>query len=272
MLTRVITALVLLPLTLAAVFYLPADSFALLLGIAMLIGAWEWGAFMQVATAARLAFVLVNAAGFAVLWQVHQQIDILYAVLMVALLWWLAALVWITRYPRGLPEEATRRLLKGVTGLLTLQPAFVALGHLQSMDDNGPLRLLSLLVIIWAADTGAYFFGRSLGKHKLAPNVSPGKTWEGALGGQLCAALMSLVGGWYVFELAGAAMAGFVVLGMLVAAVSVVGDLSESMLKRHAGVKDSGTIFPGHGGMMDRIDSLTAAAPCYLLGLLLLQI
>ncbi|MDX1496662.1 MAG: phosphatidate cytidylyltransferase, partial [Salinisphaeraceae bacterium] len=133
-------------------------------------------------------------------------------------------------------------------------------------------RLLGLLVIIWAADTGAYFAGRAFGKNKLAPKVSPGKTWEGVAGGLACSALMAWLGGWYVFQLAGLAAAGFVVLGLAVAGISVVGDLSESMFKRHAGVKDSGQIFPGHGGMLDRLDSLTAAAPCYLLGLLLLNI
>lgn len=272
MLTRILTAAVLLPLVLAAVFYLPADWFALMIGIALALGAWEWGGFMRIGAPARSFFTLLNAAGYYLLWLARSDEFLLFMILEAALLWWLAAVLWIIVYPRGLAENQPRTLAKWIVGMLTLQPAFLALIYLQSMGGDGPFRLLGLLVIIWAADTGAYFAGRALGRHKLAPRVSPGKTWEGVFGGLVCSALMALLGAWYVFNLADIEAAGFVVLGLAVAGISVVGDLSESMFKRHAGVKDSGQIFPGHGGMLDRVDSLTAAAPCYLLGLLLLQI
>lgn len=272
MLTRLITAVIALPLVLAAVFYLPADMFALLIGVALTIGAWEWGGFMRIGIAARLLYTVLNAAGFYLLWLLRSDTFLLFMLMEAAALWWLLALLWIVLYPRGLPQERPRTALKWGIGLITLQPAFLALSFLQSMADNGPFRLLGLLIIIWAADTGAYFAGRAFGRTKLAPRVSPGKTWEGVMGGLACSALMALLGAWYVFNLAGLAAAGFVILGLVIAGLSVVGDLSESMFKRHAGVKDSGQIFPGHGGMLDRMDSLTAAAPCYLLGLLLLQI
>ncbi|MGB1580467.1 MAG: phosphatidate cytidylyltransferase [Nevskiales bacterium] len=272
MLTRILTAAVLLPLALWAVFYLPADGFALLIGACLALGAWEWGGFMRVKLPARLFFVLINVVGYYLLWLIRDDSLLRLLVLEVAVLWWLAATAWIVLYPRGLPEEQAKTATKTIVGFLTLQPAFLAVSYLQSMDSDGPFRLLGLLVIIWAADTGAYFAGRALGKNKLAPKVSPGKTWEGVAGGLVCSAIMAALGAVYVFQLSGLAMAGFVLLGLAVAAISVVGDLSESMFKRHAGVKDSGQIFPGHGGMLDRLDSLTAAAPCYLLGLLLLHI
>lgn len=272
MLTRLLTALVLIPLALAAVFYLPANGFAVLMAVCLGIGAWEWGGFMRISTAMRSFYLLLNLAGFYGLWVLKGDESLRFLVLGIAALWWLASTVWIVLYPRGLPEAQAKTVLKWFIGLLTLQPTFMAMCYLQSMGDNGPMRLLSLLVIIWSADTGAYFAGRRLGKHKLAPKVSPGKTWEGVVGGLFCSALMALLGAWYVFELGDSDVIAFVVLGIVVACISVVGDLNESMFKRHAGVKDSGQIFPGHGGMLDRIDSLTAAAPCFLLGLLLLEI
>jgi phosphatidate cytidylyltransferase len=272
MLTRLLTALVLVPLALAAVFYLPPDGFAVLMAVCLGIGAWEWGGFMRIAMSMRVVYLLLNLAGFMGLWWLRDDHSLRMLLLAIAALWWLAALIWIVLYPRGLPEAAPKTTLKWLIGLLTLQPAFLAMCYLQSMGDNGALRLLSLLVIIWSADTGAYFAGRRFGKNKLAPRVSPGKTWEGVMGGLACSALMALLGAWYVFGLGGVAATSFVLLGVLIACISVVGDLSESMFKRHAGVKDSGHIFPGHGGMLDRMDSLTAAAPCFLLGLLLLQI
>lgn len=270
--TRLITAVILIPLVLAAIFYLPADGFAILIAVALGIGAWEWGGFMRGSTLLRAAYVLLNLAGFYLLWALREDAFLRFMILEAAALWWFVALLWIIVYPLGLKEDQSRLGVKFMVGLFTLQPAFLALSFLQSMGDDGPLRLLGLLVIIWAADTGAYFAGRTFGKNKLAPKVSPGKTWEGVMGGLACSALMALLGGWYVFNLGGMAAAGFVLLGVLIAGISVVGDLSESMFKRHAGVKDSGNIFPGHGGMLDRVDSLTAAAPCYLLGLLLLHI
>ncbi len=272
MLTRLLTAIVLVPLVLAAIFYLPADGFAVLMALCLGIGAWEWGGFMRISPIMRALYVILNAAGFALLWYLREDSFLRFMILEAAALWWLAALVWIMIYPKGLTADQSRTVVKGLIGLFTLQPTFVALCYLQSMGDNGPLRLMSVLVIIWSADTGAYFAGRAFGRNKLAPKVSPGKTWEGVMGGLACSSVLAMLGAWYVFDLSGINAAVFVLLGLLVASVSIVGDLSESMFKRHAGVKDSGQIFPGHGGMLDRIDSVTAAAPVFLLGLILLKI
>jgi phosphatidate cytidylyltransferase len=152
-------------------------------------------------------------------------------------------------------------------GLLLTLSTLLALAALHAM---GPLKLLFFLFIIFAADTGAYFAGRRFGKRKLAPNISPGKTVEGALGGLLLAGVWALLAGTYVFAPAGALqVALLLLLTMIVAAVSIVGDLTESMFKRVAGIKDSGNILPGHGGILDRVDSILAGAPVMVLGLYL---
>src|SRR5690606_17335644 len=131
------------------------------------------------------------------------------------------------------------------------------------LHEHGPAVMLFLLLLVVAADVGAYFAGRRFGRNKLAPRVSPGKTWEGVIGGLLGAALIALAGGaWF-----GVPLVPFVALCVVAVLASIVGDLTESLFKRHAGVKDSGTLLPGHGGVLDRVDSVTAAAPVFLIGL-----
>jgi phosphatidate cytidylyltransferase len=150
-------------------------------------------------------------------------------------------------------------------GVPVLVPTFVALSRVQVSTRGfarGPEMVLWMLLLVFAADIGAYFAGRSLGRRKLAPRVSPGKTWEGAVGGLVAVALVALVGTLHF------PVAGGVAFGCAVGIFSVIGDLTESMFKRAAGLKDSGTLLPGHGGILDRIDSVTAAAPLYALGLL----
>jgi phosphatidate cytidylyltransferase len=125
------------------------------------------------------------------------------------------------------------------------------------------------LLIVWSADIGAYFSGRAFGKRKLAPQISPGKTWAGAYGALAAGTLIAVIGGW-LLDVRGASLAGLAVLACLTVAASIVGDLVESLMKRHAKVKDSGSIFPGHGGLLDRLDSVFAALPVFAAGLWLL--
>jgi phosphatidate cytidylyltransferase len=153
-----------------------------------------------------------------------------------------------------------------VVGFLVLVPAGLGLVHLVRLLPDGRLLLLYLLVLIAAADVGAYFGGRAFGRRKLAPHVSPGKTWEGFAAGMLASIIIAALGA----ALFDQPFWPWLALCLLVAVVSVIGDLTESMFKRHVGLKDSGTLLPGHGGVLDRIDSLTAAAPTFLLGLLTL--
>lgn len=261
---RVITAIALGLGLLVVLLWLPGGIAIGVFGIIVLVGAWEWSAFPGFKlSAARVAYVAGVALTMALVWRLTLEDGRLETLLWIAGAWWLIAFVWVALAP----ATQTRALI-AVSGLLVLVPAWVALAHLylepaQDVAVPGPQLVLFLLLLVWAADIGAFFAGRSFGRLKLAPRVSPAKTWEGVLGGVGAAALVAAAGAWW-FELPRVA---FLSLCVGVALISVVGDLTESMFKRHAGLKDSGSVFPGHGGVLDRIDSVTAAAPLFLLGL-----
>jgi len=268
LLTRILTALVLLPLVIGAIFWLPTTGVAVVLGVFLGIGAWEWGLLTRLANpGARIVFTLITLAAFVLLWwQMGATATI--AIIWLAVLWWILAVFILLRFPRGWDVSVGLPPVAGLLGLLLLCAPFVALVRLHG-GVAGPQLMLCLLVLIWAADTGAYFAGRALGRHKLAPRVSPGKTVEGAVGGIALTLVAAALGAWW-FGYAGGQAFGFVLLGGITALFSIVGDLTISMFKRQAGVKDSGRIFPGHGGVLDRLDSLLAAAPCFVLGYALL--
>jgi phosphatidate cytidylyltransferase len=181
------------------------------------------------------------------------------ALLVVAGLWWLLAVFWILRGP-----QRVGAVLAAVAGIASLVPVAVALGRLRLEPGQGAWVLLFALLVIMAADVGAYFAGHRFGRIKLAPSVSPGKTWEGVIGGLLFSLIIAIVGA----RLLGWPVAVVAPLAVGAAAFSVVGDLMESLMKRHSGLKDSGHLFPGHGGILDRFDSLTAGIPLLTLGLL----
>ncbi|MCL4792479.1 MAG: phosphatidate cytidylyltransferase, partial [Gammaproteobacteria bacterium] len=206
----------------------------------------------------RHVYLLLLAGSYAAsYWLIPEWLD-LAVVLWAALVWWLVALVWILRYPVPISPFAA-----GLAGILVLVPAWISLVSILQVAGQGPALLLLTLAMIWAADIGAYFAGRRWGRLKLAPRVSPGKTLEGVAGGLLGAVLTAGVGG----SVLGLPLAAMLPFGLCVAAISVVGDLTESMFKRSVGIKDSGRLFPGHGGVLDRIDSITAAAPLFALAL-----
>jgi phosphatidate cytidylyltransferase len=260
--TRILTAAVLACLLLAGLFLLPTPVTRLAFGAVFTIGAWEWGGFgalrgklSRIAYAAGVALVLFLG------WRWTAAPANLMLLLGGACAWWVIALLWLSLAPsRHHPALAL------VCGLPVLVPSFVALARLLAATRGparGPQLVLSLLLLVVAADVGAYFAGRALGRRKLAPRVSPGKTLEGAVGGVVMVALVAW-GGALFFGLPPPAVVAF---GCAVGVFSVIGDLTESMFKRAAGLKDSGALLPGHGGLLDRIDSVTAAAPFYALGL-----
>jgi phosphatidate cytidylyltransferase len=247
---------------LTVLLLLPPAVTLLLLTVAVLIGAWEWSAFIRdVGRGLRVGYVALVAALLALSWEYCSERGVLRGLLLLTAAWWLVALAWITLAPqRVAPWSAA------LAGLFALVPAWLALAQLRVAGVDGGEWTLYALVLIVAADTGAFFAGRRLGRVKLAPRVSPGKTWEGVLGGMLLALLAGLAGAAYF----GVAPLPFVAVAFATAAFSVVGDLTESLLKRAAGLKDSGQLFPGHGGMLDRLDSIAAGAPLFVLGLLLI--
>lgn len=260
---RVVTALILGTIALVTIFALPTWAMAGVLAAVLLVGAWEWGGFAQWSGGARLVYAGAIALCMLMIWPLSQSAAAVTWVLTVAAVWWVAALLWLFRFPTPI---ATWLILVG--GLCVILPTWLALTYLHGYQPMGRFLVFLIMAAVWAADAGAYFVGGRFGRVKLAPQVSPGKTWEGVIGGVMSAgiaviALCVLVkyASWHV------------VLPMVMAAVlaSVVGDLTVSMFKRNAGLKDSGQIFPGHGGVMDRLDSVSAAAPVFVLGLALTQ-
>jgi phosphatidate cytidylyltransferase len=265
---RVLTALILVPLVVTGVLLLPTQWLALLLALILLVGAQEWARLAglescggQVALLAALVVGLV-----ALSWLLAAGLTPL-PVLALAALWWLGTAWRIARVTRIQPAAGVDRQT-AAAGLLVLLPAWLGLVWIHDLP-RGPALLLFLLVLIWVADSAAYFAGRRWGRRKLAPVVSPGKTREGVYGA-LAGALAAGLG--LAWAMAGslASAAGLVLLCLITVVLSVVGDLYESLLKRTRGMKDSGNLLPGHGGVLDRIDSLTAAAPAFALGLALL--
>lgn len=274
---RVITALILVAALGLALFLLPASGLALLFGAIVVLALWEWSnlAGLQSATTR----LLYCAAGAAALWGLQAgsdllggapRADLLRTLFSAVALWWLLALFLVLRFPAGAGLWANRpvRLLMGA---LVLLPAWLALVWLR-LQGQGEWLILLLIALVAAADIGAYFSGRAFGQRKLAPRVSPGKSWEGFWGGLASALLLVLLvwlrwgGQWPPLALPLPALLGIAAVTVL---ASVLGDLLESMLKRQRGIKDSGALLPGHGGLLDRLDSLTAAAPIFALGLLL---
>ncbi len=256
---RLLTALVLVPVMLVILLVLPRVAAVAVLTLLALLGAWEWSAFLRThRIAIRVGYVLLVGLLLIAAWTLAVSPSGLQALLAAALVWWLIAFLWLTTVPGKVSAAAT-----ALAGLCVLVPAWLALTRLQLAGPQGPQWVIFLLVLVSLADVGAFFAGRYFGRLKLAPRVSPGKTWEGLLGGLCLAIAVAWLGAWWFAVPAGP----FLALCTPVVLISVVGDLTESMFKRFAGLKDSGNLFPGHGGVLDRIDSVTAAAPLFLVGL-----
>lgn len=253
---RIVTGALLGVAIVVTLLFLPTNAVAAIFGLLWLIGAWEWAGFARLERGGRLAYVAVFAACLVAGWTALGTVvgPALYGVTIV---WWLAALAAVLSYPRRYGSAPV-----AAAGFVVLLPSWWLLVTLHATP-NGPALSLTLMSIVWAADVGAYAFGRWLGRRKLAPAVSPGKTWEGVSGGVLAAALVAAGAA----QLLSLPVGPLLALGAVTALVSVLGDLTESLFKRNAGVKDSGSLFPGHGGVLDRFDSFTAAMPIFVIGL-----
>jgi len=265
---RVVTSLVLAPLVITGVLLLPNGVLALLLALVVAVGAREWAILSGIPSlAGQIGYSLALLATMLVVFTLLPKPGYLWLIAL-SVFWWTTALVRLTRFQGDEAATPGFEPLRALEGAAVLVPAWLALVMLHQRPDGGPLLLLFLLILIWSADVGAYFAGHRWGRHKLAPRVSPGKTREGVYGAMVSALLCGVFLVWWLGSDLG--RAPLVLLLCLVTMLySVVGDLFESLLKRRRGMKDSGTLLPGHGGMLDRIDSLTAAAPVFLLGLTL---
>jgi phosphatidate cytidylyltransferase len=259
---RLITASVLASLLVWGILSLETGIFAATLAVFVVLAAWEWSALSGWAsTGARFGYTL---SVIVAMW-LGKGLPVV-GVMGVSLLWWVVALVWVGWFSVNAEIGARLGWLKAMVGILVLVSTWLVLIHLHT---EGEYYLLILLALIWAADSGAYFAGQRWGRTRLAPKVSPGKSREG-LYAALAVTFLLAVGTGLGLGLQLQSLVEFVFLGVLTVLYSVLGDLFESMLKRQVGVKDSGHLLPGHGGMLDRIDSLLAAAPIFGLGLYLM--
>ncbi|MBX3726997.1 MAG: phosphatidate cytidylyltransferase [Xanthomonadales bacterium] len=266
MTTRVATGLVLAPAVVLAIVFLPPLAFATLVSVLMLAGFWEWTRLSGMSGRPLRVLVLTGlAAVFAGLaWRIGTAGLVLLA--WVACGFWLFALAWL-RWPRlGAAGGTLAVTLKVAAGALLLSGAWAGAVLLRDHLPQGPGWLIACLAVVYGGDSFAYFSGRLFGDRKLAPSISPGKTWAGLYGALVGTVPVALVAGWLLGQ-TGTGLVAWLLLAMLCLMLSVQGDLIESVLKRQAGVKDSGRLFPGHGGVLDRGDSLFAALPAFAVGL-----
>lgn len=265
--TRIIAALIMAPVAIAAILLLPTSWLVAVVALLFLVGLWEWFKLAEIDdTLSRTVLLAANLLLMVLLvWASAGSMVLFQIVTLVGAVWWCIALLWLRFYNFASDHETYGRVFKLAAGTLAVVPAWCALALIHAGSPTGNRWLLAALAIVWAADTGAYFTGRRFGRHKLAPRISPNKTVEGMLGGLAAGLLAGLGFAW----IAGMTLAQLpAVAAVAVAAVlfSVVGDLFESLLKRHVGAKDSGQLIPGHGGVLDRIDGVIAALPVFAIG------
>jgi phosphatidate cytidylyltransferase len=261
---RILTATVLGTLLVVMLLFASPLVAGLVFALIMIIGAWEWSAFLRIdSRAVRIAYVAL-LAGIAI-WGERQlaATDPFMQLMVLTLIWWFVALCWVVLAPAHASP-----LGAALAGILVLVPAWLALVRIDAHWPRGGEWTLFILTLAFATDTGGFFAGSRFGRVRLAPRVSPGKTWEGVFGGLVLAGVVAVCGALWFDQPLGR----FVPLCLGAAALSIVGDLTESLMKRRAGLKDSGRIFPGHGGVLDRIDSVTAAAPVMAAGLIWLGV
>ncbi len=280
---RIITALILAPSVLIAILFLPLFAFQWAVAGVVAIGAYEWASLSGISNRIHkvsymlgvfsLCILLIATVPIDDIWQQGQLNSFYTFILGAACVWWCISLSMIIAYPKYIGFWCKSWVARGVFGVLTLIPTWVAVIALRNslyvIDPfYGASLIFYVLGIVWAADIGAFFVGVKFGKHKLRPNVSPGKTIEGLAGGVMASTAIIAFAALH-YQVDPSRIWLHLTIGAVTVAVSALGDLNESMFKRCAGIKDSGKLLPGHGGVLDRIDSLTAAFPvfafCYVM-------
>jgi len=263
---RVITATLFILFVVACIFFLPSHWFAILSGLFFSYALWEWTKLAGLKSKnSRIAYLILVPAGvFTSLccleWLERGRFFELMPLF--ALLFWLLVPIFLFYFPKR--EKYWKSRTAGlIAGIFVLVPSWVALNFLRNTDPM-PIWILYVMVLVWVADIAAYFAGRRFGKHKLAPKISPGKSWEGVVGALIATLFVAIIG-YFVLRLQWS-MGAWLILNVLTVLVSITGDLFESAFKRVRNLKDSGSILPGHGGLLDRMDSLTAALPIFAMG------
>lgn len=262
---RLLTVIVLVPLFVCLILNVSVSTFQIISAVFCLLAAWEWACLMRVKQVVnRLIYVVLMLGGLSIAQFIPYQY-----VLWLALIWWVLAIFILWRYVRK-QTKSKKIFINGVIGFLCIIPAWSGLNSLRASID-GQYYVLFFLFLLWATDVGAYLVGMRFGKNKLAPTLSPGKTIEGVIGG-LILMLIILLLGVSIFHVPLTKWIGLAIISIVMVFFSIIGDLFESMFKRIADVKDSGHLIPGHGGILDRLDSMFAAAPIFALGMILFGI
>jgi phosphatidate cytidylyltransferase len=268
---RMITGLVLAPIGVAIVLLLPTSALAAFTALTVLTGLWEWTRMAGFASRPlRSATVAIVALLLVLLWWLRGDVLIWYLIA-AGVVWWCIAALWLKNFSFGAAPTRENAAIKLVAGLFATLPAWVALNKLHDEPQHGPAWALLAFALIFGADTAAYFSGKRFGKAKLAPQISPNKTLAGVYGALAYGAVLAAIAGW-LLGLRGLALVALIGLALVTVIASILGDLFESLIKRQAGVKDSGRLFPGHGGMFDRLDGAFAALPVFALGKALLDL
>ncbi|MBN8728512.1 MAG: phosphatidate cytidylyltransferase [Xanthomonadales bacterium] len=268
---RTLTAVALAPIVVALVLLLPTLALATIIGGMLLLAFWEWARLSGVASRPwRAVLLAANAVLFILLWQVRAE-PLAWYIIGAGLVWWLLAVAWLGNFAWGAAPTRENTAIKLIAGELAIVPAWLALVEIHGGADHGHAWMLLAMLLVWAADTAAFFTGKRFGRTKLAPRISPNKTTAGGWGALGGGAIVALAGGW-LLGVRGAALGLLLGLALSTVVASILGDLVESLLKRQANVKDSGTLFPGHGGLLDRVDSLLAALPVFAAGKALIDL
>lgn len=270
---RLITALILIPIVIGALFLLPPIVFSIITLVVCMIASWEWGKFARLSTKEQ-RFLLSIFFGFFLfvmllsipVYKNTLDLSQIRIPIWFSIFWWLTALILVLTYPRSAVLWRSSRTMIILFGMLTIIPFFCGVFLLRQYGyehkrETGAWWMLYIILLVWGSDCGAYFFGKIFGKYKLAAKISPSKTWEGLLGGLLISSLTACLFSYYApLQIITAKL---IICSIVAVLASILGDLTESMFKREANIKDSGYLLPGHGGILDRIDSLTAAVPVF---------
>ncbi|URJ24186.1 phosphatidate cytidylyltransferase [Blochmannia endosymbiont of Camponotus sp.] len=280
--TRLISTFILIPITILMVFLLPIIPFSIAVSIICLISAWEWGKMHHFsdyihriwicAIFGSLCITMIVIISKSYLYSNNWHI-FWYIFGSISIVWWVLAFSLILSYPDSAIFWKNSNVLRFFFGILTILPFFwgiLTLRQFHHINDNivGTWCLLHIVILIWINDSSAYFIGKTLGRRKLLENVSPKKTWEGFIGGILISTGISWLFSKYMpIKVIHPSL--IFIYSIIAIIVSTIGDLTESMFKREAGIKDSGSFIPGHGGILDRIDSLFAAVPIFVYLILL---
>lgn len=264
---RLITAFVLLPAIILTTLLAPTSVFSLIIAVFIGIAAWEWSRLVRVtARSYQYIYVLLAILIMLVLYRIEPGMIIW--IVLCGIAWWLFA-IWLAISFQSRKDILTKNIwINLVIGLLVLIPAWSGLVELHRGGEDG-IRVLELFVLIWVADSAAYLCGKLFGKHRLADRISPGKSWEGVAGALIVTTGLTALYGWWTEQTD--IITGLIIVSIVTVSFSILGDLSESIFKRRTGFKDSGKLLPGHGGVLDRIDSLTAASPVYYASLMLMD-